>query len=219
MSTEPEIQNSAPQSSTDAPENSAETRPAGEETPKAKSLISESRNVEGSEDAGEQQEEDETPAFDFAAVELPEGLEVNEEQQAAYSAIAAKHGISAEAASELFALYADQLKAHETNSLTELQTSWNTTNDEWRDKVQKEHGKDYPVVSKRIGRLLEEFGDPEFDEALDFTGAGNHPAVVRMLNRLAMALGEGKPVNPAGQPGQEENPLAKMYPSMFKQGS
>jgi len=36
-----------------------------------------------------------------------------------------------------------------------------------------------------------ELSDPKFREALVFTGAGNHPAIVRTLYRWARSLSEG----------------------------
>jgi hypothetical protein len=156
----------------------------------------------------------EATPFDFTAVTIPEGLTVSEEQQTSFAALAQEHGISAEAATALFAMYGSQLTEQAGTSATALQTEWTATNDDWREKTKAELGPEMGAVTQRIGKMLVEFGDDEFRTAMDFTGAGNHPAVVRMLNKLAVAIGEGGPVNPAGQPNATPNPLQSMYPTM-----
>ena len=57
-------------------------------------------------------------------------------------------------------------------------------------------------VKTNVARAMAQYGNPdEIKAALNETGAGSNPVIIRFLNKMASALGEGTPVtngNPAG---------------------
>lgn len=82
-------------------------------------------------------------------------------------------------------------------------------------------------VNVAISRMLNSFGDAklatDFYNALDLTGAGDHPAVVQILYKAAQLLSEGSHVSGNGpskfgasQPGQTQRPSAAqaLYPKL-----
>lgn len=70
--------------------------------------------------------------------------------------------------------------------------------EDWREQVIKDpefaNGKLEPALGG-ISKLLDRFGSPEAREAFDFTGAGNHPAIIKFLAKVSTLLNE-----PAGDP-------------------
>jgi hypothetical protein len=102
---------------------------------------------------------------------------------------------------------------------------------EWVDQVKldPEIGSKLDSVKANIGRALQSAakGDAklitDFKSALDLTGAGDHPAVIKMINRWADLVNEGTHVSGAGPspegqiaPGRSNRPtLAEaMYPNL-----
>jgi hypothetical protein len=100
----------------------------------------------------------------------------------------------------------------------------------WKNEIQADPdigGSKWSTTRASIGRLFDSLGNPKvadgFRFAMDYTGAGNHPDVVRFLNIVAQRLTEGGPVRGAGPspeafraPGQPARPSAAqaIYPNL-----
>lgn len=98
---------------------------------------------------------------------------------------------------------------------------------EWQTKVaaDPEIGSKLPEVKQTVSRALDSLGDPklasDFREAMDLTGAGDHPAFIKAFYKLAQQVVEGHSVrgsnpSPAGQkpPGAGPISAAKaLYPN------
>lgn len=96
---------------------------------------------------------------------------------------------------------------------------WADTQREWQAEVAKDAelgGSNLPQVKTRIAKLLDEHGDPKVREALAFTGAGNHPAIIRTLNNLAKLLTEGAFIPGGGGVNPERTAAQVLYPTMNK---
>jgi hypothetical protein len=96
-------------------------------------------------------------------------------------------------------------------------------------KADPDLGPKLPQVKETIGRALDTLGDQtlvaSFREAMNLTGAGDHPAFIKAFYRLASAVVEGTPVRGANpsphgqtQSGQVQRPsvAAAMYPNLNK---
>jgi hypothetical protein len=104
---------------------------------------------------------------------------------------------------------------------------WRDTQSEWKTQI-KNHpeigGSKLDGVKTSIARLIDGLGDPklaaDFREAMVFTGAGNNPAVVVFMNRLAQRMTEGGHVagQPAGSRGQRPTAAQAMYPNLPSSG-
>jgi hypothetical protein len=109
-----------------------------------------------------------------------------------------------------------------------LRTKWQTetlAHPEIKNARSGEHN-GIDAVKAEMGKTLNALGDPklaaEFKEAMDLTGAGDNPAIVRTLLKLAAFVTEGKHVagrgpSPQGQvdPSKPAKPTAAqaMYPN------
>jgi hypothetical protein len=74
-----------------------------------------------------------------------------------------------------------------------------------------------------IKRLMDEYGTPEAKAALDSSGVGNNPALVKMMHKIASVLTEGTPA-PATKPAPNASGKAKpttiggsLYPNLAEQ--
>src|SRR6185437_7889894 len=84
---------------------------------------------------------------------------------------------------------------------------WNDQNAAWKDEVRGDPelgGNRIATTLNTCGSVIEQYGGTpqqiaELRQAFNATGAGNHPAVVRLLHNIGKALGEGRPV-PAQKP-------------------
>ena len=89
-------------------------------------------------------------------------------------------------------------------------------NTKWQDEVKADPeigGTKLPETLGRITRLINEHGGDKVRTALNITGAGNNPDLIRFFNSVALKLTEPGPVS--GQPAASEASTAsKLFPSM-----
>lgn len=103
--------------------------------------------------------------------------------------------------------------------------SWNGRVEDWRKsaKADKEiGGEKFSENLKVAENAIKQFGDPDLRALLKSPSAenpnglaiGNHPAVLRFLNRVGRAISDPKLLQGDAAP-QTEGTLQRMYPSMF----
>lgn len=151
--------------------------------------------------------------FDAKAFKAPEGFNLNETSMASFAEVINGDLSPKERGEKLMGLYADTVKSIGEANMA----AWQKTNDEWVNEVKadKEIGGDkLDATRAEIAKAIDGLGEklaPEFRKALDITGAGNHPAVVRALSSWAKALNEGKHVSGAPASQKEAIDLAKTW--------
>lgn len=154
---------------------------------------------------------------------LPEGMELQEESAKQIDGMFREMGLTQEHGQKLVDFYVEKLnEAVEAPSkfYAEMRKGW--VNEL---KADKDIGGKLPEVKVGIGRMLNSLGDKSlvksFNEAMDLTGAGDHPAFVKLFNKLAERLTEGGHIRP-GNPNPAANPTgrpsgpgaAAMYPNL-----
>lgn len=100
---------------------------------------------------------------------------------------------------------------------------WSETQKKWVEEIKAdpELGGKLDQVRATVARAIDGLGDPklasEFREAMDYTGAGNNPAFIRVFSKLAALVTEGTPIKP-GQPVQlksaPKSAAQAMYPNL-----
>jgi len=100
---------------------------------------------------------------------------------------------------------------------------WKELQDKWVKEINAdpEIGGRIDQVKTSIGRLLDSVGDQklsnDFRAAMDLTGAGNHPAFVKLFYRVAQKLTEGTTHVGGGPRGANERPRSAaqaIYPNL-----
>lgn len=73
-------------------------------------------------------------------------------------------------------------------------TAWAETQTQWQDttKADPEIGGDkLDGVLATVSKAIDKYGSPELRQAMDLTGAGNHPAVIKFMYNMAKQFNEG----------------------------
>lgn len=195
---------------TQQPEPKTE-EPKAEAEPKAKASVLNEKALQGAPEKYE----------DF---KVPEDFELVPEVMAKATPIFKELGLSQAGAQKLVDLYAEQGR----EAAEAPYKVWADTQEKWVNEIKAdpELGSKLPEVRATVSKALDALGDVkmanEFKAAMDYTGAGNHPAFIRAFYRLAQMVTEGghvagKGPSPAGQrgPGAAPESAAKaMYPNL-----
>lgn len=165
---------------------------------------------------GEAKAEDAAPEpIKYEDFKLPEGLTADDPLVSAFVETASVKGLSQETAQAVIEALAPKV----TEALQAPYKEWNARQTAWLKEINDDPvigGANLAPVQQRIGRLLNDpnFVDPGFAQAMNETGGGNHPAVIRTFAKLAARLTEGEPVR-QGAPAQQPKGLAeKLYPNL-----
>jgi hypothetical protein len=137
--------------------------------------------------------------YEFSA---PEGFEIDEKFAGEASAVFKELGLTQDQASKLVKMYTDKVGADADapyRKYEEIRTGW-------RNEVTADpalgNGTDLkPEIKAVLGRAIDGLGAKEaasFREAMEITGAGDHPAVVRAMVKWAQKAGEGTAVRGGG---------------------
>lgn len=141
----------------------------------------------------------------YEAFKAPEGYELDQAALDKATPLFKELGLNQEQAQKAIDLYST---LHTENEKA-ISDHWKTTQDNWVKEIRedKEIGHKLPEVKATVSKALDLLG-PElkkpFQEAMDLTGAGNNPAFVRGLFKLASMLTEGKHI-PSGNPSKFAN--------------
>lgn len=127
--------------------------------------------------------------FNEEKLALPEGFEKGEGWDD-FKNIASK--LPHSAAQKLIELAEKSVNAQ----AEKLFSAWNEQQVSWQKEIKADPelgGANFDGMKQTVSKLLDnpELSDPNLREALTFTGAGNHPAVVRSLYKYARVLTEG----------------------------
>ena len=166
--------------------------------------------------------------YEFKA---PEGYTVDAKLTDAITPIFKELGLTQEGAQKLFDFHAKSM----LDAAKGPQDAYAATRTEWQAKTQADpdikaatsNGKTgLEAVKLDIGRAFDALGNTalvtDLRQAMDITGAGDHPAVVKALWKLSQFVTEGKHVSgggpsPAGQKGPNEAPASvarALYPNL-----
>jgi hypothetical protein len=144
---------------------------------------------------------------------LPEGMAVDKTIAEPFVELVNKHNIPREAVDAIVNL---QMKSLQANSEASSR-DWAAMQKQWSDELAADTeygGAAWAKHEPAIGQMLDKFGSPEVRAALDFTGAGNNPHIVRMFAKLAAAVTEPGFV-PAPAPVSTQTSVeSRLYPTM-----
>lgn len=143
---------------------------------------------------------------------VPEGVELDKALMEEFVPIAKEANLTQEQAQKLADIYTKKMQA----SAEGQQEAWTEIRKGWVSefKADKEIGGarvDETVTTAK--HAMKEFGSPELTEALNMSGLGDHPAVIRFMYRVGKAIGEDN-VLTGGRSGGASDPSKVMYPDM-----
>lgn len=148
----------------------------------------------------------------YADFKLPDGVTLDKAAMETFLPVAKELGLTQDAAQKLVDIQTKMVGEANARQTAE----WKTLQDGWVNsaKTDKEFGgKDFDANIGLAKKALEKFGTPELSAALDATGFGNHPELIRMLVRAGKGMSEAEiHAGNAVQPAQKS--LAeRLFPS------
>lgn len=146
------------------------------------------------------------PVYDFKA---PEGVEVTPERLGEFTTILSEFKASPELGQRLLDLHATTLKQGMETLEQRQRDVFDQTRAGWRSDVNREFGnRRDTVVNDARAAIVAAFPDPkeraQVYQTLAFTGAGDHPKIIKLIGTLGARLRErpapGPGTPPKGQP-------------------
>ena len=120
---------------------------------------------------------------------LPDGVEVDAKALEGFIPVAKNLDLTQTEAQALI-----DYEAKRVEEFTSAQTaSWNEMQTEWRTATQSDKEIGGPAFDQSLAnakKFLGAYGTNELIEALDATGMGNHPELIRAFSRAGKAMGE-----------------------------
>jgi hypothetical protein len=169
------------------PEEKVETKPETKPEEKPKDLLSET--------------------IVYTDFEVPEGLELKGERLQQYKDTLAKYHLPQEGGQELLNLHAEVIKQYEANTMASWQNSFLEMRKSWQAEVMADEqlgGSGHHTSMQAIARMRDKFVPEKdrasFDEFLRITGAGDHPAFLKLLHNAARLFDEPAPPKVVGTP-------------------
>lgn len=144
----------------------------------------------------------------------PEGMEVDKASLDTFGALAKEHGLTKAQGEALLGLHGDLAK----KAMEAQAEAWAGLQKQWQDEARADKdiggSKLTAEVLPAIAKVLDQFGGPEVRQALDVTGAGNNPAIIKMLFKVANAITEGGAVKGNPVVTEKKSMASLFYPSM-----
>lgn len=142
-------------------------------------------------------------------LKMPDGVELDQDAVAEFTAIAKELKLDQAAAQKLADVGAKMVQ-RQVEAHAKLVESWVE-----QVKTDKEIGGDRLAENLGVARkALETFGTPELRDVLNATGLGNHPEVIRAFYKVGKAISEDRFVSGAPKGGTADDPAKKLFPNM-----
>jgi len=165
----------------------------------------------------------ETPAAVVAPVvpekyefKAPEGVTFDQAQIDAFTPVAKELGLTNEQAQKLV----DLQTTHAANAATAQAAQWKSVTDAWAAETKADKDIGGVKFNENVGiasKAIDKFGTPELRKALDDSGMGNHPAVVRFFVNVGRQISEDTMASGnAGGGGAPKTAAEILFPGMTK---
>ncbi len=142
-------------------------------------------------------------------VELPEGVQMDEQLLTQFKSEAKELGLEPDKAQKLANMYAKRV----ADANAEAVASHQRQVQDWETEVKNDPeigGANYEASRETAIRAVDRFGTTELKAFLNETGLGNHPELVKVFHKIGKAIGEGKVIT-----GGESTTGAKDHASIL----
>ena len=163
--------------------------------------------TEDTEESNEETQEAGAPE-EYSEFEVPEEYGINDETLTDYQSWAKENNLTQDQA---------QAGVNMVTKMQEAQVSqWVEQQKAWVDQAKSDTeigGESFDENISTAVKARDSFGTSEFSEMLDTSGLGNHPEMIRFLNRVGRAISEDKVIVSGANAGQRSQESV-LYPSM-----
>jgi hypothetical protein len=143
--------------------------------------------------------------YDFSSLDLPKGMEIDDELAAMAGPRMAEANMSQNQANVVAGVLTDMRKKQIED--------WHQTNRDWQNSVKSDReigGDNLRSSIQASEKFLDEFGTQELRNYLISSGGGNHPEIIRAFARAGQALAEDNPGGKAS--GGKLDTASILYP-------
>lgn len=148
---------------------------------------------------------------------LPEGLTVSDEQATALLDLFNDDKLSPkDRANKLVEMHGTLVQSAIQTVGEQMVAEIQRQQAEWETAVKSDPeigGANLAPNLAKVSKLIDAEGTPELRQALDATGAGSHPEIVKFFVKMADRYAEGAPAG-GGNPTSRESTAQRMYPGM-----
>lgn len=149
------------------------------------------------------------------ALQFPEGFAADEKFTPRFLEIANELGLTKEGANKLVALQAEYAKEGSEKATQ----AWQDTVKQWEDAVKSDPDIGGTKLDDSLGavrKLIDSHGSKELLDALNISGMGSNPHLIRMLHKVAKEVNEPGPVS--GSPGSAPpaDIASRLFPNQGK---
>lgn len=199
-----------------APATTPETpaTPAATEAAATETAATEAKPEDGAKEGATDEEKPAGAPDEYAPFELPEGIAADGAVMDQFKATAKELNLPQEAAQRVVALGAQLVQ----QTQQQMREAWTATQEAWVSTIKTDPEIGGAKMGERVAvavKALDRFGSPELRKALNETGMGNHPEIVRAFYRVGLAISEDTLVTGKGG-GAEASTASMFYPSMQK---
>lgn len=152
--------------------------------------------------------------FEFSALKLPEGVEVLPEQSARFMEVLADSKLSGQERAQ--ALVDLQGKVLE-QAATKIAEAWTAQRNTWQEEIKSDAaigGDKLAPALGQISKLIDAHGTAELRQAMDSTGMGDNPHMIRFLHKVAGYLNEGGNLPGGAVPQNERTQAQRIFTTM-----
>jgi hypothetical protein len=143
-------------------------------------------------------------------LKVPEGMEIEDAYVKSVAEYAKKHSLTNDQAQSVLNrelnLRASIIKGHEEELEQNAETWLNAS--ETDGEIGGEAFQENVTLAKRV---IDKFATPAFVNALNETGLGNHPEVIRIFHRIGKNLKDDSIVFPKTEGGKQEKSLEEVF--------
>jgi len=167
-----------------------------------------------SEDSKADEDKDGAPAT-YADFKLPKGMDMDQEALEAAMPLFKEMKASQETAQKVINVASQMVE----KVLAKQQIAWTDRVAEWTKDAENddEYGKASYDKSIMIARsAMRKVGGPSLAKALEETGTGNHPELIRVFYRLGKAIGEDNLDFGSVNPGSQKSLADRLFPNQGK---
>lgn len=158
----------------------------------------------------------EAPKEEKLELKLPDGSLLDQSALDGIAQLAKEQGLSPKQAQALVEKQAATLKAYSDKVVSD----WTKQREAWSEaiKADKEIGGDQMPKSVELAKqVVSKFGSEDFRKALNETGFGNHPELVRIFARIGKMIGNDTLVRASTSPATSKKPLEEVFYGGTKQ--
>jgi hypothetical protein len=145
-----------------------------------------SSEEESKEEKTDEEKEGVPETYEF---KMPEGMELDEARAEAFSSVAKDAELTQGQADKVVDMY---IKVQQ-ETMEAQQKAWADVLADWQEQSKTDSefgGAHFQASVANAKRALEVFGNDKLKEALNQSGMGNHPELIRMLNKVGAAAAD-----------------------------